>query len=265
MVFFFDLTRYEQWVVRGLHHIEKEAAFPMWISQCVRHLSSAQLVDDGLVSKEALSDVLTSPGLDQWLSIPYPKNCTHSSPAVPEVWRQIMGVIVEVACCGDGVWVMNSGSAMSWVSDLEDNEDPLDQNHQASLIGQFDKLSGRMSCWNDGGGGYLEGVHGWLSCDECVQLCDDLKPLGLMDLPPGDQSLDKIGQSSMIPYLDCLNDFGEGEATRGLTLLQSAAKTAASQGLGLVWFNDPRLVMVDGWGACRKGSIVWRRLLTTVL
>jgi hypothetical protein len=265
MVFFFDLTRYEQWVVSGLQQLAKGGDLPIWISRALADLDFTRLAGEALEGREALIEVLTSPGLDERLCVPFPKRVNYSSPIVPEVWRKIMGILVEVACCSDGVWVMKSGSAMAWESDLEYMEDPLEQDQQACLAVYFNKLSRRMSCWNDGDGGYREGIHGWLSADECAQLSTALQPIGLMDLPASDQSLDKIGQSSMIPYLDCLSDFGEGDSTRGLTLLQAAAKTAASRGLGLAWFNDPRLVINDGWGACRDGSIIWRRLPTTIL
>ena len=93
-------------------------------------------------------------------------------------------------------------------------------------------LDERGWIWTHGSGGFCEGVHGWLSPAETVELAAALAALPLPNYEPSWQAMRDIR-----PYHDDNFPDASPQALR-LSLMRTVAVLASREGRGVLWGND---------------------------
>jgi|GEM_PF-4896106 len=252
MCFFFDVERLETHITPALHTLADSGSWPQWCRDISTTERWQNTLATGQVHRKELQEALIHPALNARLSLGDPPYNT-GFPVVDESLQIAVGELLFSAACGDGVYVAKSSSA-SLLGTLLVDAKQFEPNDPPVVL--LEQLSRRLRVWTHATGGYQEGVHGWLSPEECQQFADALAQLELYRAAPGEKGFEEIAQCDVQEYLQILNDYGEGEDTRSMMRLEHFAKTAAARGQGMIWFNDPP---IDGLGNFEENSVIWRR------
>jgi hypothetical protein len=246
----FDIDTYVERVIPTLHLVSQGAPWPSWCHEALPQTWAREVMERATTQRAHLKSVLAHPHLDQYLAereiLTDPPHRSAQSfqtarylralkpPSIEEAYRLIMGRLIEYACCTHPVKLIRGGGVSLWIDDLYEDEWFEEDDFVFILLR---RLCYRMACWNDGSGGYLEGVHGWLNPEECHQLADALSTLDLYDPSPLTMSeIEGVYQADMRPYIDRLGEGGE-EEIRGLTFLWLMARYASAQQRGLILFH----------------------------
>ena len=248
--FLFDIDAYVERVIPTLHLVSQGAPWPSWCHEAFPQEWAREVMARAIGQRAHLKSVLDHPHLDRYLTereiLTDPPHRSSQSfqtgrylkdlkpPSIEEPYRVIMGRLIEYACCTHPVKLIRGGGVSLWIDDLCEDDWFEEDDVVFTLLR---RLCYRMACWNDGSGGYLEGVHGWLNSEECDQLAEALSILELYDPSPLTMvEIEDVYRADMSPYLDCLSG-GDEEVIRGLTSLRLMARYASTQQRGLILFH----------------------------